>query len=121
MSEFRKRHSERRKMPSSFHNSITLFGAVLAGTALGLILFMIVLESTSSGHHPYMGIIAFVILPVFLVLGLVVGAFGVLRQQRRKRLGLPSTERLPKVDLNEPTHLRATLFVGGTFILFLAF
>ncbi len=112
-------HSKQ-KLPSSFHNSITLAGTVLAGTALALIIFLTVLEVTSGGHHPYLGIITFIILPVFLVMGLLVGAFGVLRQQRRRRLGLSSTEKLPKVDLNNPAHLRATLFVGGTFILFLA-
>ena len=45
---------------------------------------------------------------------------GVLRQQRRRRLGLPSTEQLPKIDFNNPTHFRATVLVGGGGLIFLA-
>ena len=86
----------------------------MAAISLALIIFMIALEPIADDHNPYMGIIAFVILPAILVLGLMVAAFGVLRQQRRRRLGLPSTEQLPKIDLNNPTHLRATVVVGGT-------
>jgi nitrate/TMAO reductase-like tetraheme cytochrome c subunit len=112
--------SHHRRLPSAFYNTITLAGTSLAAVAFALIIFLIVLEATAATHNPYMGIIAFVILPAFLVLGLVIGALGILRQQRRRRLGLPSTEKLPKIDFNNPTHLRATLLIGTTSIIFLA-
>ncbi len=120
MAEAKNSTDKKRRLPSTFYNSITLIGATIAAVAFGLIIFLVVLEATAKQHNPYMGIIAFVIMPVFLVLGLLVGAFGVLRQQRRRRLGLPSTEKLPSIDFNNPAHLRATLFVSVTFILFLA-
>lgn len=109
------------RLPASYYNVISLTGAALAGLSVVLILFLFALEHFSDGHtSPYVGIIAFVILPGFLVLGLALGAIGVLRQQRRRRLGLPTTQRLPRIDLNDPTHLRATFLVGGGFLLFLA-
>jgi hypothetical protein len=110
----------KRRLPSTFYNTITLAGATIAATALGLIAFLVVLEMTASEHNPYMGIIAFILMPAILVLGLLIGAFGVLRQQRRRRLGLPSTEKLPTIDFNNPAHMRATMFIGITFIIFLA-
>ena len=109
----------RRRFPSTFYNSITLAGTALAAISLGLILFLMALEALSHEHKPYMGIIAFVILPGFLVVGLALGAIGVLRQQRRRRMGLSTTERLPRIDLNDPAQMRATVLVGTGGLLFL--
>ena len=109
----------KRRFPSSFYNSITLAGTALAAISLGLILFLMALESLSHEHKPYMGIIAFVILPGFLIIGLGLGALGVLRQQRRRRLGLPSTEKLPRIDLNDKAQMRATVLIGTGGLVFL--
>jgi len=114
------RAGRKRRLPSTFYNAITLVGVTLAAISLVLIFFMIALEQFGDDHNPYIGIIAFVILPAFLVLGMIIAAFGVMRQNRRRRLGLPSTEQLPMIDLNNPTHLRATVLVGGGFLVFLA-
>ena len=110
----------KKRLPASYYYMISLAGAGLAAVSLALIFFMMALEYFGDSHSPYVGIIAFLILPAFLVLGLAIAAFGVLRQQRRRRLGLPSTEQLPKIDFNNPTHFRATVLVGGGFLLFLA-
>ncbi len=109
----------RRRFPSTFYNTITLVGTALAAVSLGLILFLMALEALSHEHKPYMGIIAFVILPGFLVLGMAAAAFGVMRQQRRRKLGLPSTEQLPRIDLNDPAQMRATILVSTGGVLFL--
>jgi len=108
MAESTNAPERKRRFPSSFYNAITLAGTALAAISLGLIVFLMALESLSHEHKPYMGIIAFVILPGFLIIGLVLGAFGVMRQQRRRRLGLPSTEQLPRIDLNDRAQMRAS-------------
>jgi hypothetical protein len=118
--EAQNKPSRRRRLPASYYNGITLAGAALAALALGLIVFMVILETTAEDHNPYVGIVAFIILPAFLVLGIAIGIFGVLRQQRRRRLGLPSTERLPQIDFNNPTHMRATIVIGIGGVLFAA-
>jgi hypothetical protein len=106
------------RLPSIFYNSITAAGAALAGISLLVILFMMAVEMLSHEHSPYVGIITFIVLPSFLILGLLLIAIGALRQQRRRRLGLPSTERLPQLDLNQPAQLRATvIFITGTVVL----
>ena len=110
----------KKRYPSTFYNAISMIGAAIAGISLALIIFMMALEYFADSHSPYVGIIAFLILPAFLVVGLAIAAGGVFRQQRRRRLGLSSIEQLPKIDFNNPTHFRATVLVGGGFIIFLA-
>jgi hypothetical protein len=111
--------SDRRRLPPSFYNGLTLAGGGLAGTSLGLIAFLALLEAFTPESHPYVGIIAFVILPVFLFLGLLLGVFGVVRQVRRGRRGLPLSTQLPRLDLNDARHRRALLFVAAGSMLFL--
>jgi hypothetical protein len=110
---------ERRRLPASFYNGLTLAGAGLAGTSLGLILFLALLEAFTPESHPYVGILAFVILPVFLVLGLLLGGAGVVRQLRRQRHGLPVQTQLPRIDLNDPRHRRAFVWLAAGSTLFL--
>jgi hypothetical protein len=109
-----------KRLPPIFYNTISMIGTGIAGISLALILFMVALEAFTDSHNPYVGIIAFLILPAFLVLGLVTAAVGVLRQHRRRRLGLSGPQQLPRIDFNNPTHFRATVLVGGGFIIFLA-
>ena len=104
--------------PSSFYNPVTLVGAAIALVSFGLILFLTVVEAFSEEHKPYMGIIAFVILPVFLLMGLALVMFGIFREHRRERLGIARRHRLPRIDLNDPRHrLVFTVFSLGTILL----
>jgi nitrate/TMAO reductase-like tetraheme cytochrome c subunit len=106
-------------LPTVFYNAITGIGAALAATSLGLILFLVVLESLAEEHKPYVGILAFVVLPVFLVIGLIMIAVGAMREGRRRRQGLPPTQRLPIVNFNNPKHRRVFALIVGGGILFL--
>ncbi len=106
--------------PSSFYNLVTLIGTAIASISFGLILFLVLLESVSASPKPYMGIIAFVILPAIMIAGLIVLVLGIMREHRRERAGKPHGLHLPKVDLNNPKHRRAAvLFGGGTILLLL--
>jgi nitrate/TMAO reductase-like tetraheme cytochrome c subunit len=107
-----------RKLPSSVYNPITMLGGLVAGVSFGLILFLIALDALSGEQKPYMGIITFVVLPAILILGLLLIALGVLREQRRRRSGHASAVHLPRVDLNDPRHRRAAMiFTLGTVLL----
>ena len=108
----------KRVFPESFYNFVTLVGAVIAVVSFGLILFLVLLEAVAEQPKPYMGIIAFVILPIFLLLGLVLIAVGIIREHRRARKGKPSNLHLPQVDLNNPRHRTAfVVFSMGTIVL----
>ncbi len=107
----------RKWLPSSFYNPITIAGAALASLSFGLILFLTVLEAFSSDNKPYAGILTFIILPGFLILGLLIIAYGIIRERRRELQG-KFREKLPVIDLNDDKHKRAFfIFSIGTIIL----
>jgi NapC/NirT cytochrome c family, N-terminal region len=110
----------KRIFPPSFYNLTTLIGAAIAAVSLGLILFLVLLESLSRTPKPYMGIIAFVILPACMLIGIAILIAGILREHRRERLGKPHGMRLPTIDLNIPhTRTAVTFFSAGVILLLL--
>ncbi|HCV42086.1 MAG TPA: cytochrome C, partial [Bacteroidetes bacterium] len=110
----------KRFLPSSFYNPVTLAGIAIAVVSLGLIFFLILLETMSGSPKPYMGIIAFVILPAIMIIGLLVSLVGVVREHRRARAGKPHGLHLPQIDMNNPRHRRAfVVFSAGTILLLL--
>jgi hypothetical protein len=107
----------KRTFPGSFYNPLTLGGAAVASLSLLLIAFLILLETFAARQKPYMGIIAFVILPAFLIVGLVLVAAGVIREQFRRDKAV-SRGLLPVIDLNNTRHQVAFLvFSVGTVLL----
>jgi uncharacterized membrane protein YidH (DUF202 family) len=110
----------KRVLPNSFYNPVTLVGAAIAFVSFGLILFLMLLEAMAETPKPYMGIIAFVLLPAILIVGLVTCAAGVWREHRRARAGKSVEHHLPRVDLNNPRHRTAfSLVAFGTILLLL--
>jgi hypothetical protein len=110
-----------RRFPSLFYNPVSLAGLAVAGVSFGLIFFLFLLELFSGEQKPYMGIIAFVILPGFLLLGLAILFYGAWREQRRRRSGEASEIVLPRIDLNEPRQRRAFVAISVGSLLLLLF
>ncbi len=108
----------RKWLPSSFYNPITIAGAAIASISFGLILFLMLLETLATEPKPYMGIITFIILPGFLIIGLLLIAFGIYREHRFDLKGKHREHILPRLDLNDPRHRRAfIIFSVGTILL----
>ncbi|MBI2618601.1 MAG: NapC/NirT family cytochrome c [Ignavibacteriales bacterium] len=109
----------KRIFPASFYNLITLAGATIASVSFGLIVFLMVLELFAEEQKPYMGIIAFLILPGILLFGIALIIAGILREHRRERKGKPHGLHLPHIDLNNPRHRTAFFYfsVGGILLL----
>lgn len=89
--------------------------------SFGLILFLIVLETLAGTPKPYMGVIAFVILPAVLLIGIAIAVVGIIREHRRARAGKPHGMHLPQIDLNNPSHRRAFVLISSGTILLLVF
>ncbi len=109
----------KRLFPSSFYNIRSLIGAGLSVLSLALIVFLFVLEALADQPKPYMGIITFIILPGFLVIGILMIAWGILREHRLRRLGKAESH-LPVIDFNNPRHRLAFSVVSFGMIVFLA-
>lgn len=107
----------KKKFPTSFYNPVTLTGAAISVISFGLILFLFTLELLTEEQKPYMGIIAFVVLPAFLIIGLILIAYGIIREHRRVRLGIKD-RKFPVINLNDPKQRSAiVIFLGGTILL----
>jgi hypothetical protein len=110
----------KRFFPNSFYNPVTLAGAVIAVISFGLVLFLILLEAMSATPKPYMGIIAFVVLPGIMLIGLAISIIGIVREHRLERAGKSHGLHLPPIDLNNPRHRRIVSLVAvGTVLLLL--
>ena len=105
--------------PKTFYNITSLYGFVLVSISFGLFIFLSILDFFAAEQKPYMGIITFIILPAFLIIGLVIGFWGVWREHKRKKLGLPIHEQLPHIDLNDPKQQRVVLYTGAGTLVFL--
>lgn len=104
----------RKKLPRSFYNTTTMLGITIATISLGLIFFLMILDTFATQSNPYIGLIAFCGIPPFLVMGLLIAIVGVVRTNKRIRRE-EKDESLPKIDFNNPRHRRAVAIIvyGG--------
>ncbi len=110
----------KRRLPESVYNLMTMSGAGIAIVNFSLIIFLFIIDLTAESSNPYLGIFTFILFPTFLILGLTLIAWGIVRERRRIRIGRGSLGHLPVVNLNDARHRFAfSIFFFGT-ILFLA-
>jgi NapC/NirT cytochrome c family protein len=103
--------------PSLFRNYISFAGTLIVIAAAVSILLLFLIELTQASNNPYLGIITYVVLPAFLVFGLIVILVGMFIERRRRRRS-PDSKILPypRIDFNEPRQRRvALLTIAGSF------
>lgn len=106
--------------PQYVYNPITMVGAALAALSFGLIVFLFMLDFFSTQENAYMGILTYILIPTFLVIGLLLIAYGILREKRRTLRGIIRGAYLPIIDLNDPK--KRAMFITfslGTILLML--
>jgi hypothetical protein len=107
------------KLPPSSKNWLTLIGAVLAAIAFSLIIILFLISTFFKLDDTNLGLFIYIILPGFLVLGLLLIPVGIIRERRRMRKsGDRESKRLPMIDLNNPSHRNAfVIFAVSTVII----
>jgi len=108
-------------LPTAVYNPITFTGLAISAISFGLIIFLFILEFFADDPHPYMGILAFIILPGILIIGLLLVAVGIIREKRRETLGISRGGRFPVVNLNDPKQMRMTVILSTGMLLLLLF
>jgi len=111
------------KLPRSFYSWTTIIGAALAFISLLLIVFLMAISLVFDRGDSYSGLITYIILPVFLVLGLLMIPIGALRKRKKIKSGEDdASEKLPIVNLNDPGQRTAVMIfvVGSTIFLLLS-
>jgi len=101
-----------------FYNVITYIGVVIAFFVCIAELFLFVIEFFSDGSNVYFGIVTYIFLPVFFILGLILIPIGALWKRHCVLKGLSLAK--PKsifIDPSIPTHRNAIfIFIIGTTI-----
>ncbi len=111
----------RKHLPTIFYNPVSLVGGGLAAVSFGLILFLVILELFAGMSKPYVGVIAFVVLPVFLLIGIFLFFLGAIRERKRRISGGIKEIIFPVIDLNDKIQRRAVFYFSAGGILFLIF
>jgi len=86
-----------------FRNWISWAGMVLAAGALFSFLLLVAIDQFAGHRNPYVGILAYVVAPLFFILGAVIAIFGAILQWRRERRAKRAAEPLViRIDLSRP-------------------
>jgi NapC/NirT cytochrome c family, N-terminal region len=94
---------------------VSFLGVALATLSAVVFLFVFLLDMFGLHQNPYLGIVFFLVLPAFFVLGLLLIPLGWYLDRRRRLRGLEQRH-WPRLDLNNPSHRRFVLIVASLTI-----
>jgi hypothetical protein len=94
-------------------NPVSLAGVALALVSLGNVFLFSLIGLIAERPKPYIGILAYMVAPGFLICGLLLIVVGVWRAHRK--IGGEAPE-YPRIDLNDPSQ-RSAVMSFGTFVL----
>jgi len=114
------KESSTAKAPTLFRNYISFVGAVIVAASLVSIILLFLIEITGRAENPYLGIFTYVILPSFLIFGIMVIVVGMLLERRRRRR-FPESDiaAYPKIDLNVPHQRNIVVTLTGIAFVFI--
>ena len=91
-------------------NPISMAGVALSLVSLANIFLFFVIDMIAEHASPYIGILAYMVAPGFLICGLLLIAFGAWRERYRKSSAqVAEVPRYPRIDLNDPSQRSAAL------------
>ncbi|MBF0571937.1 MAG: NapC/NirT family cytochrome c [Candidatus Omnitrophica bacterium] len=108
----------KQRFPDHFYNNITYCGVGLSVFILGCEFFLFALDFLTSSSNVYLGIVTYILLPPFLIIGLILIPWGARLKQHQILKGIAQKKFEPIViDLSLSTHQNAILiFMVGTAI-----
>lgn len=101
-----------------YKNPLSLVGMALALVAFLNILFLFFLDSFSHVSSPYVGILAYMVAPAFLILGLLLIPIGIIIERRRRHRAGAAVTKYGRLDLNNPAQRSAVAFVLSFVVIF---
>jgi hypothetical protein len=111
------------KLPRSYYNLLSFIGTAIAGISLFMMLYLFVIAIVFERSSSYLGLFIYIIIPVFLLIGLAFIPLGMLFELRkRKKRGKDYLEKAwPIIDLNISKYRNAIIIfgIGSLFFLFL--
>ena len=108
------------KLPPSSKNWLTIIGSIIAGINLALIILLFIISTIFNNRNTNLGLFIYIILPGFLILGLLLVPVGMIRERKRiRRSGIKGEGRFPRIDLNDTRHRNAFIIFTITTIIVL--
>src|SRR6185369_12790616 len=113
------KESLNRRLRRWLRNPISMAGLALAIVSVANILFFFIIDLTAAKASPYVGILAYMVAPGFLIFSLLLIAFGVWRERRRQGTGSPEeVSPYPRFDLNDAAQRSAAFSFVGFLVVF---
>jgi nitrate/TMAO reductase-like tetraheme cytochrome c subunit len=109
------------KLPHSTSNWTSLVGATIALISFFMIIFLFAITTFFNQGSSYLGLVIYILLPGFLVVGLILIPIGMfLKIKKEKRLKREEEFKWPEINLNDIRHRNAfIIFAVGTAIFLL--
>jgi nitrate/TMAO reductase-like tetraheme cytochrome c subunit len=101
-----------------YRNPISLAGIALAVVAFANILFLIFLDAFSHISSPYVGILAFMVAPAIMIVGLIMIPVGMIIERRRRLHAVGAPPHFARLDLNNPAQRSTVAFVLSFVVIF---
>lgn len=106
------------KTTSSFRNWISLAGTLVAIGALFSFFLLFLLDALANNSNPYVGILTFCVVPVFLIAGICLMVLGVWLERRKRHRAGASVSRI-QIDLARPRDVRILVTFVASSLLFI--
>jgi hypothetical protein len=108
------------KLPPSSKNWLTFIGSIVAGMNLAIIILLFVISTIFNKANTNLGLFIYVILPGFMVMGLILIPIGMFLERKKiQKRAAGEESRLPRIDLNDPSHRNAFIIFAITTIIVL--
>lgn len=109
------------KFPGSVYNKISIAGVIITLISVAFIAFLFAISILFRADGPYIGLFAYIVVPAFLVIGLLLIPVGMYFKIRHdKKYQKPDTgKKLPYIDFNDKMHRKAAWVFLTTTIFFL--
>ena len=101
-----------------YKNPISLVGMALAAVAFANILFLFFLDAFSHIPSPYVGILAYMVAPAIMIVGLIMIPIGMVIERRRRLREAGHPPHFARLDLNNPAQRSAMAFVLSFVVIF---
>jgi nitrate/TMAO reductase-like tetraheme cytochrome c subunit len=101
-----------------YKNPISLVGMALAAVAFANIVFLIFLDAFSRISSPYVGILAYMVAPAIMIVGLIMIPVGMIIERRRRLHAVGVPYHVPRLDLNNPAQRSTAAFVLSFVVIF---
>jgi NapC/NirT cytochrome c family, N-terminal region len=106
------------KLPPSSKNWLTIIGSIIAIINLLIIIILFIVSTIFQKGNTYLGLFIYIILPGFMLLGLILIPIGmIIKRRRMNRETDLGKNRLPLIDLNDIRHRNAfVVFTISTIV-----